>query len=127
MLRVTVLLAAVALKPAPLMVTVAAFGAMLAMLLVMLIPTAATWTAAPLAMPLVVTVAVRLPADGLTENATVRAVAVAAVTSPTAPLLKVTELLSAVVEKPIPSIVMVESLGERLDVLWVTIGETVAT
>ena len=63
----------------------------------------------------------------MTENATVRAVAVAAVTSPTAPLLKVTELLSAVVEKPIPSIVMVESLGERLDVLWVTIGETVAT
>ena len=53
--------------------------------------TAATCTAAPLLTLLVVTTAVRLPAvAGLVKNVTVSEVAVAAVTVPTAPSLKVT-------------------------------------
>ena len=45
----------------------------------------------------------RFPTDvGLVENVTVSEVAVAAVTVPTAPLLKTTVLFTAVVLKPYP-------------------------
>ena len=77
-------------------------------------------------MPLVVTTAVRLPAAGLTENDTVREVAVAAVTVPTAPLLNTTKLFAAVVLKPVPAIVIVVAELARLAVLLVTVGVTVA-
>jgi hypothetical protein len=75
-----------------------------------------------------VTAAVRLPTDvGLVESVTVRTVAVAVVTVPTAPLLKVTVLLAAVVSNPKPLIVMVEALAATLAVLEVKTGCTVAT
>ena len=57
-----------------------------AVLLVTTGMTAATWTGEPLPTLLVVTTAVKAPADvGFVESATVSAVAVAAVTVPTAP------------------------------------------
>ena len=63
--------------------------------------TVATCTAAPLLTPLEVTTAVRLPLiAGGAVMATVSEVAVAAVTLPPAPLLKVTMLFDGVVEKP---------------------------
>ena len=71
----------------------------------------------------VVTTAVRLPAvAGLVENVTVSDVAVAAVTVPTAPLLKAIVLLPAVVSKPEPLMVTVVALAARLAVLLVTVG-----
>lgn len=89
--------------------------------------TDATCTAAPLENELTVTVAVNAPAPGLVENVTVRAVAVAAVTVPTAPLLKTTVLLPGVVLKPKPLIVMVAAVNNRLAVDDVTVGPTAAT
>ena len=78
----------------------------------------ATCTAAPLLTPSVVTTAVRLPAAvGLVENVTVSEVVVAAVTVPTAPSLKATVLLPAVVSKPKPLMVSVVALMPRLAVL----------
>ena len=75
-----------------------------------------------------VTTAVRLPAAaGLKEKVTVRAVAVAAVTVPIAPLSKVTELLAGVVSKPKPLITNVAELTATFAVLAVTTGITVAT
>ena len=103
LLKTTVLLPAVVSKPKPSMVSVVALAARLAVLLVTTGVTVATWTAAPLLTLLVVTTAVRLPAAvGAVENVTVSAVAVAAVTVPTAPSLKATVLLPAVVSKPEP-------------------------
>ena len=85
--------------------------------------TVATCTAEPLLTPLVVTTAVRLPtAAGIVESVTVSDVAVAAVTVPTAPSLKATVLLAAVVLKPVPLIVSVVALAARLAVLLVTDG-----
>ena len=90
--------------------------------------TVATCTAEPLLTPLVVTVAVRLPtALGIVEIDTVSAVAVAFVTVPTAPLLKATVLLAAVVLKPLPLIVSVAAFAARLAVLAVTAGAILAT
>lgn len=57
----------------------------------------------------------------------VSVVAVAAVTVPTAPLLKTTRLLAATVEKPNPVIVIVVAVIARLAVLVVTTGMTFAT
>jgi hypothetical protein len=57
----------------------------------------------------------------------VSVVAVAAVTVPTAPLLKTTRLLAATVEKPNPEIVIVVAVMARLAVLAVTTGITLAT
>lgn len=69
------------------------------------------------------TVAVRLPTEaGFVEKVTVRTVAVAVVTVPTAPLLSVTVLLAAVVLKPSPLIVMVAAFAARFAVLAVTTG-----
>jgi hypothetical protein len=127
LLKATVLFPAVVSKPAPLMVTVEAFAARLAVLLVTLGVTVATCTAVPLLTPPVVTEAVKLPARGFVVKVTVRAVEVAAVTKPTAPLLNVTVLLAAVVSKAKPLIVSVDELSDKPDVLLVTAGATVAT
>ena len=52
---------------------------------------------------MLVTIAVKLPTDvGLVENVVSSAVALAAVTVPTAPLLKATVLFAAVASKPNP-------------------------
>ena len=75
-----------------------------------------------------VTTAVRLPAAaGLKEKVTVRVVVVAAVTVPTAPLSRVTELLAGVGSKPKPLITNVDALTATFAVLAVTTGITVAT
>src|ERR1700719_2132466 len=105
------------------MVSVVALAARLAVLLVTTGVTLATCTAAPLLTPSVVTTAVRLPAVvGLVEKVTVSEVAVAAVTAPTAPLLKTIVLLPGVVSKPEPLIVTMAALAARLAVLLVTVG-----
>ena len=62
----------------------------------------------------------------MVENDTVSDVAVAAVTVPTAPLLKTTVLFAAVVLKPVPAIVIVFAELDKLEVLLVTVGVTVA-
>ncbi len=88
----------------------------------------ATCTAVPLLVPLVVITAVKLPVfTGLVEKVTTRAVAVAEVTVPTAPLLNTTVLLPATGLKPKPFIRTVEAVRARLDVLDVTSGLTAAT
>ena len=76
-----------------------------------------------------VKVAVRLPAEvGLVSKVTVKAVGVALVTLPTAPLLKVTRLLVSTGSKPEPLMTSVDALAERLrDELATTTGTTVAT
>jgi hypothetical protein len=80
----------------------------------------------PLLPPKVVTTAVMLPVlVGSVEKVTVNWVAVALVTVPTAPLLKVTVLLAAVVENPVPAMVKVVAVGAliaRLLVFKVTVG-----
>src|SRR5207248_1198434 len=112
----------------PLMVIVDAVRARFAVLPVTTGVTVATCTGAVLATPLLVTVAVRLPAvAGLVENVTVSEVAVAAVTVPTAPPLKVTELFAAVGSKPKPLMVTLAALAARFVVRLVTTGRTVAT
>ena len=128
LLKVMVLFPGAGSKPKPLMIIVVEFAARLAVLLVTTGATVATCTGVPLLLPLVVTTAVRLPrAEGLVPNVTVSDVAVAAVTVPVAPSLKVTRLLPAVVLKPEPLIVTVLALMPRFVVLLVTAGTTVAT
>ena len=101
LLNTTELLAAVVSKPKPSMTMLVALAKISLVLLVTTGTTVATCTAGPLPMLLDVTTAVRLPAlVGLVEKVTVSAVAVAAVTVPTAPLLKTTLLLAAVKSKP---------------------------
>ncbi len=104
LLKTTVLLAAVKSKPKPLMVMVLASAARSAALVVMTGRVVATWIAVPLLMPLVVTMAFRLPAAGAVERFTVSSVPDAVATVPTAPESKTTELLAAVVSKPTPTI-----------------------
>ncbi len=129
LLNTTVLFAAVGLKPKPLMVTVAALMATLVVALVTTGATVAICTAAALGAELVVTIAVRLPADvGLVEKFTVSDVAVAVATVPTAPLLNVTVLLAAVVSKPMPLITTDEALALTLKPAFaLTTGITRAT
>ena len=124
---VTALLAAVVSKPKPLMVRVVARAARSDEALVTTGFTLATSTAVPLNTPLAATIAVRLPAFGLVENETVSEVAVAAVTVPIAPPLKVTMLWPSVVLKPVPVMVMLAALAERLVALLVIVGAVVAT
>ena len=98
LLKTTVLLPAVVLKPKPAIVIVAALAARFEELVVTTGLTVATWTAVPLLTVLVVTIAVKLPADvGLVPSVTVSELAVAALTVPTAPLLNTTVLLEGVV------------------------------
>ena len=88
----------------------------------------ATCTAVPLLIALDVITAVRLPTlSGLVEKVTVRAVAVAEVTVPTAPLLKTTVLLPATGLNPKPLITIVVAVRARFVVLDVMNGLTVAT
>lgn len=74
------------------------------------------------------TIAVKLPAEvGVVVRLMVRVVAVAAVTVPTAPLLKTTALLTAVVENPTPVMIRVLVFAaKRAVVLVVTTGLTSA-
>ncbi len=128
LLKTTVLFAAVGSKPNPLICTVEAFKATEVELTVTTGLTSATCTADPLFAVLVVTMAVSEPAlVGLVLNVTVNVVAVAAVTVPTALLLKTTLLLAGVVEKPTPVMVTVAAFAARLVVVVVTTGFTVAT
>ena len=128
LLNVTVLLAAVVLNPKPLMVTVDAVNARLAVLEVTMGLTVAICTAVPLLILFDVTTAVKLPiVVGLVENVMVSRVAVAVVTVPTPPLLKATVLLAATVSKPTPAIVTVVALAPRVVVSLVTTGLTEAT
>ena len=81
----------------------------------------------PLLIAFVVTIAVRLPVVvGGVVKLTVNEVVVAEVTLPTAPLLKVTVLLAAMVSNPVPAMVRVVALIARLFVFEVTVGATVA-
>lgn len=129
LLNSTVLLLGVAASnPKPLMFTVAAVRAKLAVLLVTTGTTFATASALPLFTEFVVTTAVNSPREvGLVVNLTVSAVAVAAVTFPIAPRLKTTVLFAAVVSKPKPRIVTVSALTAELAMLVVTTGLMVAT
>lgn len=113
-------------NPRPAMMTVLAFAARKAELLVTTGATVATCVAVLLA-PFVTTVAFNGPAVvGGVVSVTVKRVAVAAETVPTAPLLKVTVLFEAVVSNPSPSIRSVVSLAGMLAGLLITSGTTVA-
>ena len=122
----TILLAGVvALNPKPLMVNVEPLTPMLAVLLVITGMIVATCGLEPFEMEFVVTDAVKLPTDvGLVVYVTVRRVAVAVVTLPTAPLLNVTTFRDAVVSNPKPLISMVDALKPTPAVLPVTTGIT---
>lgn len=126
-LKETVLFAKVVSKPKPLMVKVSELKARFDTLVVTTGLMVATCTAVPVLTPWVTTVAVRLPALGRVESVTVSAVEVALVTVPTAPLLKVTTLLTAVVSKPKPLMVNVDSSPPRLVVLLVITPIMLAT
>jgi len=127
LLNTTVLPEAVGLKPKPLITIEAADRARLVELAVTIGLTAPTWIAVPLEAPLVVTIAVKLPATGDVENVTVNAVDVAVVMVPTAPLLNTTLLFNAVVSNPVPAIVIVVEFAAKLVELTVTVGAKVAT
>lgn len=128
LLNTTVLFAAEGLNPKPLSTIPFALIARPVVRLVTTGITVATCTAAPLVTPPDVTMAVKLPAVvGLVVNVTVNAVDVAAVTVPTAPLLKETVLFAAVVLKPVPVIVTVDASAAKFDVELVTVGVKVAT
>lgn len=120
---------AVVLKARPVIVTVLAFAARPEVLAVTDGTTEATTTDAPLDTLFVTTIADRFPTEvGNVVSDTVRDVAVAADTDPTAPLLNVTELLASVVSNPLPMIMSVAVLAFRiLPVLARTTGVTVAT
>lgn len=125
---VTVLFAAVGSNPNPLIVKMLASAARSTELLVTTGVTEATWTAAELLIPPVVTVAVNDPAvAGLVEKETVIEVALAEVTSPTAPLFKEMMLLATVGSNPNPLMTSVDPVAARFAVLLVTTGITVAT
>lgn len=128
LLNTTVLFAAVGLNPKPLITIPFALMAKPVVRLVTTGITVATCTAEPLVTPPDVTMAVKLPAVvGFVVNVTVNDVDVAAVTVPTAPLLKDTVLFAAVVLKPVPVIVTVDALAAKFDVELVTVGVKVAT
>lgn len=128
LLNVTVLSAAVVSNAKPCMVTVLAFAARLSVTAVTTGTTVATCTAVPLPRALAVTLAVMLPTvSGKVEKVIVNDVLDAVVTVPTAPLLSVTLLSSAVALKPKPLMTTVVALAARLVVLLVTTGLTVAT
>lgn len=128
LLKTTVLRDATGSKPRPLIVIVAEFAPRFAVLLVTVGMTLAICTAAPAETPFTVRVAVRLPAAaGRVVNDTVRVFRVAAVTVPTAPLLKTKTLRDATVSKAKPLIVIVVLFADRLVVLLVIAGMMEAT
>ena len=116
-------------KPEPFISRVDALIPIFAVLVVTKGTTDAICTAVPLETELVVTWAVKLLAAGFLPSAkvTVSDVAVAAVTVPSAPLLKTTVLFASVVSNPKPAIVTVVASAFLLAVLLVMIGLTVAT
>jgi hypothetical protein len=126
LLKTTRLFASVVSKPKPLIVMLFSPAPRFAVLLVIIGRTVATCTAKLLLTPAVVITAVKLPAFGLVLNVTVSAVAVAAVTVPMAPLLNSTVLLAAVVSKPVPLMVSVVALANKLAVLAVIVGVVTA-
>ena len=82
----------------------------------------------PLLMPLVVTLVLKLPAGGLVDSATVRDVAVAEDTMPTAPESNTTVLFAAVVSKPSPTINTVDEFASWIEAEFArTTGATTAT
>lgn len=112
LLNTTVFREAIGSKPNPLITMLKALMAKLDVLTVTTGFTLATCAVVPLAMPLTVTTAVRLPAEfGLVVKVTVSDVAVALVTVPKAPLLKTTVLREAVMSKPKPTMVTVVELA----------------
>jgi len=125
LLNTIVLREAIGLKPKPLITIELAVRARLVELAVTIGLTAPTWIAVGLPTPLVVTIAVKLPAAGRVENVTVNAVAVALVTVPTAPLLNTTLLFNAVVSNPVPAMVTVVKFAAKSDVFKVTVGAKV--
>lgn len=128
LLRTTVLRLATGSKPNPLIVKVVAVIPRPDVLLVTTGTALATLTAAPLDKLFVVTTAVRLLlAVGFVLIVTVKEVAVAAVTVPTAPLLRTTVLFDGVGSKPNPLIVRVAAFARRLPLAAVTTGVTTAT
>lgn len=127
LLNVTVLFAAVLSNPVPLIVTVDVLADRFEVTAVIVGATTATCTAEPLEMELVVTTAVRLPAEGFVPKVTVREVAVAAVTVPKAPLLKATELFAATGSKARPLMTNVVADVDKAVALSVTAGVTRAT
>lgn len=128
LLNTTVLFAAVGSKPYPSMVTLVASAAKSLILLVTTGRAVPTWTADPLLIPFVVTIALRLPAAGAAAKFTANNVAVAETTVPVAPESKTTVLLPAVVSKPRPTIKICDASALSIDpTLAVTTGETPAT
>ena len=127
LLNVTVFREAVVSNPEPAIVTVVVVTAWLVVFRVTVGEIVATCIGVPELTPLVVTTAVKLPALARVENEMLRDVAVAAVTVPTAPLLKTTELLEAVVSNRVPVITMVLAVNARLVVAAVTVGRTAPT
>ncbi len=118
LLNTTVLLANTVLKPKPLMTIREAVLDRFAVLAVTTGVTLATCTAAPLEAPLVVTIAVKLPkVVGRVVRLTVNEVDVALVTTPTAPLLKVTTFSAAVELNPEPVMVTVVAFAPTLVVV----------
>lgn len=78
--------------------------------------------------PATSTIAVSVPpAAGFVEKVTVKLVAVAEVTTPTALLFNVTVFCAGVAENPKPLITTVVALAATLVVALVTTGVTVAT
>lgn len=123
LLNVTVLFEAVVSKPSPSIRSSVSSAGMLAGLLMTSGTTVATCTAEPLLTLLDVTMAVRFPAeDGSVVKVTVNDVAVAAVTIPTALLLKVTLLFETIGSKPEP--LMTTSVAEAESEVVASVTET---
>lgn len=125
--KTTVLFAAVGSKLVPVIVTVVALAARLVAVAVTVGDTVAIAVDALLKPPVVTTTFRGPPMLGKAANVTLSDVEVAAVIIPTAPWLKVMELLVIVESKPNPAIVKVLVPGARSVVLDVTLGTTVAT
>lgn len=115
------------LKPKPLITRLVPLSARPIVLDVTTGLMSATCTAVPLLTPFVVTTAVRIPAVGFVENVTVRAVDVALVTVPMAPLLKTTVLFARVVLNPVPAMVTDVRVASNSVVALVTVGLSEAT
>jgi hypothetical protein len=131
LLKVTVLLPAVVLKPVPTMVRVVAVEGRLVELEVKvggeIAATVVATCTEVLVPPNEVTTAVRMPSDGAVSKVTVNWVEVAEVTWPL-PLLKLTVFILAVGTKFVPVIVSVVALLARVLPLFnVTVGGEAAT
>ena len=131
LLKVTVLLAVVVLKPVPTMVRVVAVEGRLVELEVTvggeIAATVVATCTEVLVPPTEVTIAVRLPRDGAVSKVTVNWVEVAEVTWPV-PLLKLTVFILAVGTKFVPVIVRVAALLARVLLLFnITVGGETAT